>query len=111
MLTIDWISRARRANVRSTQQTRTPHDAEHQGQQQSIGRIHREEDWGRRQLAYSIDKVHKAHYFMLNVECDKEAHDKLENTFRYNDAIIRSLILRKDKAETEQSTMALTEND
>jgi small subunit ribosomal protein S6 len=75
------------------------------------GHIHREEDWGRRQLAYSIDKVHKAHYFMLNVECDKEAHDKLENTFRYNDAIIRSLILRKDKAETEQSPMALAEND
>ena len=77
---------------------------------ESKGHVHREEDWGRRQLAYSIDKVHKAHYFLLNVECSQEAHDKLENTFRYNDAIIRSLILRKDRAHTENSPMANAED-
>lgn len=69
------------------------------------GQIHRSEDWGRLQLAYTIAKLHKAHYLMLNIECDKETLDELEGIFRFNDAILRHLIVRKDKAETEPSVM------
>ena len=70
------------------------------------GKIHRLEDWGRRQLAYAIDKLHKAHYVLLNVETTAEAVDELENAFRYNDAVIRNLIMRMDEAITEASPMA-----
>lgn len=70
------------------------------------GNIHREEDWGRRKLAYTIAKVRKAHYVMLNIECDQKVLDELENAFRFNDAIIRSLILKRDHAITEASPMA-----
>ena len=70
------------------------------------GAIHRLEDWGRRQLAYPINKIHKAHYVMLNIECDGEALAELENTFRFNDAVIRHLVIRRDKAITEPSPLA-----
>lgn len=71
----------------------------------SGGEVHRLEDWGRRQLAYPIRKVYKAHYILLNVECGKEALDELTTAFRYNDAIIRSLVLNKDDAVTAPSPM------
>lgn len=69
------------------------------------GSVHRSEDWGRLQLAYTIAKLHKAHYLMLNIECDGETLTELESTFKFNDAILRHLIVRKDKAETEPSIM------
>ena len=70
------------------------------------GKIHRLEDWGRRQLAYAIDKLHKAHYVLMNVETSAEAVDELETAFRYNDAVIRNLIMRTEEAVTEPSPMA-----
>jgi len=69
------------------------------------GKIHRLEDWGRRQLAYPINRVHKAHYVLMNVECDQEAIDELEGAFRFNDAVLRNLIIRTDKAVTEPSPL------
>jgi small subunit ribosomal protein S6 len=69
------------------------------------GRIHRLEDWGRRQLAYPIQKVHKAHYVLMNVECDKEALAELEHAFRFNDAVLRHLVVARDDAVTEPSPM------
>jgi len=72
----------------------------------SGGLVHRLEDWGRRQLAYPINKIHKAHYVLLNVESGQEAIDELANNFRYNDAVIRNLIMRKDEAVTEESPLA-----
>ncbi len=72
----------------------------------SGGQIHRLEDWGRRQLAYPIDKVHKAHYVLLNIECDQKVVDELGEAFRYNDAVIRNVIIRRDKAITEESLLA-----
>ncbi|QOC23867.1 30S ribosomal protein S6 [Wenzhouxiangella sp. AB-CW3] len=69
------------------------------------GKVHRSEDWGRLQLAYTIAKLHKAHYLMINIECGKDTLDELEGIFRFNDAILRHLIVRKDKAETEPSVM------
>jgi len=73
--------------------------------EQGSGAIHRVEDWGRRQLAYPINKVHKAHYVLMNIECDKPILDQIENAFRFNDAVLRSLVLRRDKAITESSPM------
>ncbi len=70
------------------------------------GAIHRLEDWGRRQLAYPIQKIHKAHYVLLNIECDKVALEELQTAFRFNDAVIRDLIINKDEAETEVSVIA-----
>lgn len=69
------------------------------------GSIHRLEDWGRRQLAYPINKLHKAHYVLMNIETTQEAVDELEDLFRYNDAVIRSLVMRKTEAVTEMSPM------
>ncbi len=69
------------------------------------GSVHRSEDWGRLQLAFTIAKLHKAHYLMLNIECDAETLAELESIFKFNDAILRHLIVRKDKAETEPSVM------
>ena len=69
------------------------------------GLIHRFEDWGRRQLAYPINKVHKAHYVLMNIECDAEALEELESAFRYNDAVLRNLIIRRDEAVTEPSPL------
>ncbi len=69
------------------------------------GAIHRLEDWGRRQLTFPINKVHKAHYVLMNVECEKPALDEIENAFRFNDAVLRSLVLRRDQAVSEPSPM------
>lgn len=69
------------------------------------GVIHRFEDWGRRQLAYPINKVHKAHYVLMNIECDGDALQELESAFRYNDAVLRNLIVRRDAAVTEPSPL------
>lgn len=73
--------------------------------EQGGGVVHRYEDWGRRQLAYPINKIHKAHYILMNVEVSQETLDEVENLFRFNDAIIRSLVLKMKKAETEPSIM------
>jgi len=73
------------------------------------GTIHRLEDWGRRQLAYQIQKIHKAHYVMMNIECNQETLDELENGFRFNDAVIRNLVIRRKAAITEASPMAQEE--
>ncbi|HEX9867540.1 MAG TPA: 30S ribosomal protein S6, partial [Candidatus Tectomicrobia bacterium] len=67
----------------------------------SGGQVHRLEDWGRRQLAYSINKIHKAHYILMNIECSDEVLEELTTSFRYNDAILRSLVIREDEAITE----------
>ena len=69
------------------------------------GVVHRTEDWGRRQLAYPIAKIHKAHYILMNVEVGQEAIDELESAFRFNDAVIRKLIIRRDAAETGNSKL------
>lgn len=75
------------------------------------GTVHRLEDWGRRQLAYPINKIHKAHYVLLNVECDQKALDELNSAFRFNDAVLRSLVVRREHAITEQSPMARNAGD
>jgi small subunit ribosomal protein S6 len=77
----------------------------------SGGRIHREEDWGRRQLAFPIQKVVKAHYCLLNIECGKEALDELVGAFRFNDAVLRHMVLARDEAVTEPSPMARSEEE
>lgn len=69
------------------------------------GIVHRLEDWGRRQLSYPINKIHKAHYVMMNIECDLEALDELEKAFRFNDAVIRNLIIKRKQAVTEPSPL------
>ncbi|WLF84579.1 30S ribosomal protein S6 [Moraxella sp. ZY210820] len=74
--------------------------------QEANGQIHRLEDWGRRQLAYPINKIHKAHYVLFNIECAQTTLDELEELFRYNDAIIRSLVIRRSNAITEESLLA-----
>jgi small subunit ribosomal protein S6 len=79
--------------------------------EQSGGSIHRLEDWGRRQLAYLINKVHKAHYIMLNIECTQEALDELENAFYYNDAVLRSMVTKQKTAITEPSVMLAKKDD
>ena len=71
----------------------------------SGGAVHREEDWGRRQLEFPIKKIHKAHYVLMNIECGKEVLDELESAFRFNDAVLRHLTLSCDKAITEKSPM------
>lgn len=71
----------------------------------SGGQIHRLEDWGRRQLAYPINKLHKAHYVLMNVEAEQAVIDELETAFRYNDAVIRNMIMRTKGAITEPSVM------
>jgi len=70
------------------------------------GQIHRQEDWGRRQLAYQINKVHKAHYVLMNVECDKPTLDELVSMFRFNDAVLRHMVVSRESADTEPSPMA-----
>jgi len=72
------------------------------------GRIHRLEDWGRRHLAYPIAKVLKAHYVLMNIECDQPTLEELESSFRFNDAVLRSLTIRRDLPLTETSPMART---
>lgn len=73
------------------------------------GTIHRLEDWGRRQLAYPINKIHKAHYVLMNVECDNETLDELTNLFRFNDAVIRNMVVRMKDAVTEVSPIKASE--
>jgi len=75
------------------------------------GAVHRLEDWGRRQLAYSINKIHKAHYVLMNVECDQSVRDEIETAFRFNDAVIRSLIIKRDEAVTDMSALAKAKNE
>jgi small subunit ribosomal protein S6 len=70
------------------------------------GVLHRLEDWGRRQLAYPITKVHKAHYVLLNIECDAKTLGELTGSFRFSDAVLRHLVVKMDKADTEPSPMA-----
>ncbi|MGL4858831.1 MAG: 30S ribosomal protein S6 [Enterobacteriaceae bacterium] len=77
----------------------------------SGGSVHRLEDWGRRQLAYPINKLHKAHYVLLNVEAGQEVIDELETNFRFNDAVIRSMIMRIKHAVTEASPMMKTKDE
>jgi len=67
------------------------------------GKIHRLEDWGRRQLAYPIQKIHKAHYIMMNIECDQAALDELDSAFRFNDAVLRSMFIKTKEAVVEPS--------
>jgi len=69
------------------------------------GQVHRLEDWGRRQLAYPIAKMHKAHYVLMNIECDQETLAELEHGFKFNDAVLRHLIINKDEAVTVPSPM------
>jgi small subunit ribosomal protein S6 len=75
------------------------------------GVVHRLEDWGRRQLAYPINKVHKAHYVLMNVECTQEVLEELRSAFRFNDAVIRNLVLKCDEAVTEGSPLAKGRED
>ena len=71
------------------------------------GQIHRTEDWGRRQLAHPINKIHKAHYVLLNVECDYPTIEEIKGVFRFNDAVLRHLVISRDEAITEASPMAV----
>lgn len=75
----------------------------------SGGTIHRLEDWGRRQLAYPINKIHKAHYVLMNVECGSEALAEIESAFRFNDAVLRNLVIRRKEAITATSPLAKEE--
>ena len=74
------------------------------------GKIHRLEDWGRRQLAYPIQKIHKAHYVLMNIECDQDTLDELSSGFRFNDAVIRNLVIRRNHAITETSPLVKKED-
>lgn len=69
------------------------------------GTIHRIEDWGRRQMAYPIQKMHKAHYVLMNIECDQETLDELEHAFKFNDAVLRHLTVKMSEAVTSPSLM------
>lgn len=74
------------------------------------GQIHRYEDWGRRHLAYPINDIHKAHYILMNIECSQQALDELTTNFRYNDAVLRNLVIRRDDAITEMSPIKVAES-
>ena len=75
------------------------------------GKVHRLEDWGRRQLAFPIAKLHKAHYILMNIECDTDTLAELESAFRFNDAVLRHLTVRRQAAVTEQSLMMKAKED
>ena len=75
------------------------------------GKIHRFEDWGRRQLAYPIQKVHKAHYVLMNIECGTDTLDELTSAFRFNDAVLRNLVMVRNAAVTEPSPFARKEEN
>ncbi|MEM7208314.1 MAG: 30S ribosomal protein S6 [Pseudomonadota bacterium] len=77
----------------------------------SGGTVHRQEDWGRRQLAYPINKVVKAHYVCLNIECGKDALEELTSAFRFNDAVIRNMVMSRNKAITEASSLVKKDED
>ena len=78
--------------------------------QSSGGSVHRQEDWGRRQLAYPINKIHKAHYILMNVECGQDVLEELNSTFKYNDAVLRSMVIRRSEAITSESPIMKQEN-
>lgn len=75
------------------------------------GKMHRVEDWGRRQLAYPINKLNKAHYVLMNVEASRESLDELTTNFRYNDAVLRNLVIRRDGPETGESQIMKAEKE
>ena len=75
------------------------------------GSVHRMEDWGRRQLAYPINKIHKAHYVMMNIECGGETLEELSTLFRYNDAVLRNLVIKRKDAVTEESLILKQERE
>ena len=75
------------------------------------GTVHRSEDWGRRQLAYSIERLHKAHYYLLNIECGQEVIDEIVDAFRFNDAILRHMVLGRKEAETADSPLKKVEDE
>lgn len=75
------------------------------------GKIHRKEDWGRRQLAYPIKEVHKAHYVLMNIECEQSALDELKNAFKFNDAILRNLIIKRKHAIVAPSVLMKKDKD
>ena len=78
---------------------------------ESGGKMHRLEDWGRRQLAYPINKIHKAHYVLMNIECDQATLDEITTLFRYNDAVIRNLVIKTKEAVTEESLILKQERE
>jgi small subunit ribosomal protein S6 len=82
-----------------------------QAVQKDGGKVHRLEDWGRRQLAHLVNKVHKAHYVLMNVEASDAVMKELETTFRFNDAILRHLIIRRDEAVTAESPIMRAERE
>ena len=75
------------------------------------GKVHRLEDWGRRLLAYPINKIHKAHYVLMNIECDGESLNQLTDAFRFNDAVLRNLVFKKNKAVTQPSPLFKSDNE
>ena len=78
---------------------------------QGGGNIHRVEDWGRRQLAYPINKIHKAHYILLNIECSREVLEEINTAFRFNDAVLRNLVMSRKSADTEESPIMKIEKE
>lgn len=78
---------------------------------QGGGNIHRREDWGRRQLAFPINKIHKAHYALLNIECDQSTLEELNTAFRFNDAVLRNMIMGRKSADTSESPIMKIENE
>ena len=78
---------------------------------ESGGTVHRLEDWGRRQLAYPINKIHKAHYVLMNVECGQDVLDEITILFRYNDAVLRNLVIKRKEAVTDMSDIMKAENE
>jgi small subunit ribosomal protein S6 len=75
------------------------------------GKVHRMEDWGRRQLAYPINKIHKAHYVLMNIECGQEVLDEITTLFRYNDAVLRNLVIKRNEAVADMSEIMKQENE
>jgi small subunit ribosomal protein S6 len=75
------------------------------------GQVHRLEDWGRRQLAYPIQKIHKAHYVLMNIETSQKVLDELTTNFRYNDAVLRNLVINREEAETEESAIVKADRE
>ncbi len=75
------------------------------------GQVHRLEDWGRRQLAHTINKIHKAHYVLMNIECTQAVLDEIQSAFKFNDAVLRHMVIRRDEAVTEASPLARSEEE
>ena len=75
------------------------------------GKVHRLEDWGRRLLAYPINKIHKAHYVLMNIECGGESLNQLNDAFRFNDAVLRNLVIKKNKVVTQPSPLFKSDNE